>query len=177
MLIFSCLFGTIAHADEQFVILDSSQDALQSRIDTIQNAKQELILCYFSFNQDEVSNMLLSLLKQAVDRGVNVKLLVDAYYNGMSKATMKLVKESGINLKLYAPFNFFKPGRWWKRMHNKFLIADREILLSGGRNVKNEYFGMHESHNYIDRDIIVASTKAAKTARNYFHELWNSKSS
>lgn len=175
MLILICLFSTIAKADEQFAILDSSQDALQSRVDTIQNARQELILCYFTFDQDEVSTMLLSLLKQASNRGVNVKLLVDAYYNGMSKAMMKLVKENGIDLKLYAPFNLFKPGRWWKRMHNKFLIADGEILLSGGRNVKNEYFGMHESHNYIDRDIIVASKKAAQTARNYFFDLWNSK--
>lgn len=161
-------------SQEQFKILDQGEEALQARIDSIDNAQDEVILCYFTFSQDLVSNSLFARLIAAVDRGVKVRLIVDGYYHEISKKMFSYLTSKGIEIKIYAPFNLLRPNRWWKRMHNKFFVVDQKIFISGGRNIKDNYFDFAE-YNYHDRDIIVASSKLATQVKNYFEILWQQK--
>jgi putative cardiolipin synthase len=45
-------------------------------------------------------------------------------------------------------------------------------LITGGRNIKNEYFGL-DCVNYVDRDLYIRGC-AAQCAQAYFVERWNS---
>jgi phosphatidylserine/phosphatidylglycerophosphate/cardiolipin synthase-like enzyme len=55
-------------------------------------------------------------------------------------------------------------------MHDKLLIVDGEHLITGGRNMKNEYFGL-DCRNYVDRDIYIRGSTAAE-ARCYYMSRW-----
>ena len=43
----------------------------------IKNAKEEIILSTFAFKSDESGKLILGALRDAADRGVHVRLLVD----------------------------------------------------------------------------------------------------
>jgi putative cardiolipin synthase len=42
------------------------------------------------------------------------------------------------------------------RMHNKNLIADNRVAISGGRNIGDEYFSASKESNFTDLDLAVA---------------------
>jgi putative cardiolipin synthase len=171
ILLLSCLLISSARAD-LFHILNSDEDALQSRVDLIQQAKEELLICYFIFEDDKTSMQFLSLLRQAARRGVKVRMIIDAYFNNIPKNILKHMSEEGVEIKNYAPFNLLRPRHLLRRMHNKILVADNDKLITGGRNIQDAYYGLEkESHNYFDRDVLV-SGKSANTSREYFNELW-----
>ncbi len=40
------------------------------------------------------------------------------------------------------------------RMHNKLIIADGAIAVTGGRNISSEYFDASEKFQFTDLDIL-----------------------
>jgi phosphatidylserine/phosphatidylglycerophosphate/cardiolipin synthase-like enzyme len=63
-----------------------------------------------------------------------------------------------------------------QRTHEKMLAADGEIMIVGGRNVDEKYFGMNKKRNFKDLDILI-SGPVVQTARNYYLALWDKKAS
>ena len=62
-----------------FRILDDETEALQCRIDMIEQAKSEILLSYYILNDDLVGMTIFSALVEAArDRKVKVCLIVDA---------------------------------------------------------------------------------------------------
>ncbi len=59
-----------------------------------------------------------------------------------------------------------------KRMHNKMVVADGHVALLGGRNIANEYFGLTNTYNFLDLDVIVAGPVVAELGEA-FDEYWN----
>jgi putative cardiolipin synthase len=62
-------------------------------------------------------------------------------------------------------------NRILRRMHNKVLVVDGEVALTGGRNVCDEYFDYSRKYNFRDRDILFFG-KAAKQALSSFNGFW-----
>ncbi|MEO5738800.1 MAG: hypothetical protein ABIQ82_15245 [Variovorax sp.] len=60
-----------------------------------------------------------------------------------------------------------------RRMHNKLLVADNVIAVTGGRNIANEYFDRSGPANFIAMDMLAAGpTVQALSA--VFDGYWNS---
>src|SRR5690606_15321959 len=62
--------------------------------------------------------------------------------------------------------------RFNQRMHNKLLLVDGRMGLTGGRNVQNRYFDWDPEFNYRDRDLLVAGPVAADMQAS-FDVFWN----
>ena len=78
--LFGVTLGAATHAAADVVrILHSDGDALQARVDLVQQAKQEINVSYYIVGDDEVPLLFLSLLRDAARRGVTVRLLVDGH--------------------------------------------------------------------------------------------------
>ena len=60
-----------------------------------------------------------------------------------------------------------------RRMHNKIYAADNQLAVVGGRNVADNYFGMHEERNVRDLDLLV-SGPVVRDVSNNFDLYWNS---
>jgi len=152
-------------------LLDSDEDALQSRIDLIQRAKHEICISYFCVGGDDIAVGMLALVRDAAWRGVSVYLLVDSMHNTMPKAVQAALIADGVKIREYHPFRLDRPSWTLCRLHDKLLLVDRFELITGGRNIEARYFG-HAEANYHDRDIYVRG-QAAVEARRYFEEIWN----
>ncbi len=176
-----CLFIlSSAHAD-QLVLLRDDSDALQARVDIIQRAKHEILVEYFSVWNDDQSIGGIALLMAAAKRGVKVKVIVDALSNTIPKKTFAALLQEGkdqagnqnLEIKEYNPLslNIFKATH---RDHAKMIIVDGEVIITGGRNVGDKYFGISRIRNFSDLDLM-ARGSVASLARDNFLSTWNAK--
>ena len=163
-----------AQAANQVRILHSDGNALQARVDLIQQAEYEINVLYYIVGDDEVPLLLLALLRDAARDGVTVRLLVDGHdgNNQMPRALQAHLLREGVEIKEYHP-PLALNAYWIKnRMHDKLLIVDGEQLITGGRNLKDEYYGL-DCKNFVDRDVYLRGCAVA-AAQCYFMARWES---
>ena len=60
-----------------------------------------------------------------------------------------------------------------QRMHNKTFIADNMTVITGGRNIADEYFDYDHEYNFRDRDIFLIGD-VVNNVKNSFNVFWNS---
>jgi len=103
-----------------------------------------------------------------------VRLLVDGHdkNNQMPRGLQTHLLHEGVQIKEYHPPLVLKPYWIHNRMHDKLFIVDGEHLITGGRNLKDEYFGL-DCKNFVDRDVYIRGCAAA-AARCYFMARWES---
>ena len=94
-----------AQAANQVRILHSDGDALQARVDLIQQAEYEINVSYYIVGDDEVPLLLLALLRDAAREGMTVRLLVDGHdgNNQMPRALQAHLLREGVAIKEYHP--------------------------------------------------------------------------
>ena len=46
-----------------------------------------------------------------------------------------------------------------QRMHNKTFIVDDKVVITGGRNIEDEYFDYDHEYNFRDRDVLFSWKK------------------
>ncbi len=175
-LVLSIQFSTNCFAD-RVKLLETNQEALQARVDLIQNAKSDILVEYYEVANDSLSLTGLSLLKQAAERGVRVKILIDALHNSLTDAQMAAIISNNIEIKVYNPLHTFNPFHLVYRNHDKLLNVDgntdQAYMIIGGRNAAKNYFGKDETLNFLDADALVSGV-SAKESYKYFMTLWNS---
>ncbi|WPU66253.1 phospholipase D-like domain-containing protein [Peredibacter starrii] len=179
--IFSLLLvaSNLAVADEMR-FLRADKDALQARVDIVQEAKKEILVEYYSVWNDDQAIGGMALLIDAAKKGIKVKVILDSLSTTVPKKTfaalLALANEGEVSknleIKEYNPlsFNLFKATH---RDHAKMLIADGETLITGGRNIGDKYFGVNRRRNFSDLDLM-AKGNVAKLARENFLTTWNS---
>ncbi|MCB0516128.1 MAG: phosphatidylserine/phosphatidylglycerophosphate/cardiolipin synthase family protein [Chitinophagales bacterium] len=178
-IILSVLFffmGTCSiFAQNIYHILNSEEDALQCRIDLIQQAQNEILLSYYIFEPDLVGTQLLTLLLEAAERGIKICILVDDMGNTFSRQYAQYLYEKGIEIRVYNEPNFPKINTFTHRLHDKIFLTDAQRMIIGGRNIKNAYYNLAE-RNFMDRDVLVQQKASVDSARAHFYTLWNNSS-
>lgn len=154
-------------------ILHGEREAFQLRLDLIRQAQRTIDVAYYEVNDDDVSGQILCSLREAARRGVSVRLIVDGHVgsNTLPKALVEYLIENGVCIRERPVDVRYQLEIGRPRLHDKLLIIDGEQLITGGRNLRQEYFGIGEKR-YIDRDIHIRGN-AAVNAATYFDQRWN----
>ncbi|MEO8382125.1 MAG: phosphatidylserine/phosphatidylglycerophosphate/cardiolipin synthase family protein [Acidobacteriota bacterium] len=169
------LLGTLDADADVFRILDDPREAVQARVDLIQQAEREVHALYFLTRNDRISLTALALLRDARRRGVgNVRLIVDAGSHRIPKAVLAHLRDEGVEVRVYHPLTLRHPRWMLRRMHEKVVVVDGRRYIAGGRNLAESYFGMAARKNYVDRDVYVEGPSAADADR-HFDTLWGSR--
>ncbi|MBC7465624.1 MAG: phosphatidylserine/phosphatidylglycerophosphate/cardiolipin synthase family protein [Bdellovibrio sp.] len=171
--------GSASFADK-IKLLDNNDNALQARVDLIANAKREILVEYFAFASDDFSLTSFALLREAAERGVKIKILMDSLNNKLSQAEMAAILGvtenskafENIEVRLFNPLRGLNIVHQTYRNHDKLLNIDGEYMIVGGRNAAESYFGKSKVLNFKDADALV-SGKSAEESRDYFLTLWN----
>jgi len=180
--------ATIAlnHEPDQsgFRLLDKNADALNWRLALIDEAVSSLDLMYYLWYGDASGRLLLSRVIQAANRGVKVRFIIDdLLLMGKDKTLIALNEHPNIQFRISNPWRNRKAGRGIEflgrfgqlnsRMHNKLLIADNHATILGGRNIGDYYFGLNQSYNFHDLDVLGIGP-VARQASDMFDHFWNS---
>jgi putative cardiolipin synthase len=161
--------------------------SMEARLTLVRHAKQSLDLQYYLLQNDMTGHTLLRAVRDAAQRGVRVRILVDDLYTAQSDRMLLAVEAyPNIEVRLFNPFPAGRSFAWsrWAfalsdfarvnhRMHNKLLIADGAFAVAGGRNIADEYFFSSKDGNFVDFDLLVAGEAVPQLAA-IFDRYWNS---
>ncbi len=170
-----------------FRLLPEAAFAFDARISLARNAEKSLDVQYYLINNDDVGLLLLRELREAAERGVRVRLLIDDLYTGgEDELFASFAAFPNVEVRLFNPLpsrvsslparlalSIFDFDRINHRMHNKLLVADNSFAVSGGRNIANEYFMRSTEANFIDMDV-VSSGPIVHDMSKAFDMYWNS---
>jgi cardiolipin synthase C len=171
-----------------FRLMPLGKFSLDTRVQLARRAEVSLDVQYYHLENDETGRWLLRALRDAAERGVRVRLLIDDFYTGgQDELFLAFAAHSNVQVRIFNPFvrargsgqttRFLAAVGDWKRvnhrMHNKLFIADGAMAVIGGRNVANEYFLRSVSgDNFIDVDAFTVGW-VIEPLQGLFDRYWN----
>ena len=156
--------------------------SMATRLYLINEAKYHLDLQYYIWEDDAIGQHLLSELLKAADRGVKIRLLIDDQ-NGtkLDETLIQLAQHPNFQIKLFNPYKYrnfrvidyiFRFNHINHRMHNKLIVADGTVAVTGGRNISSEYFDASHDFQFADMDIFFGG-ETVHDANTSFLQYWN----
>lgn len=168
-----------AATGERVACIDDNTDALVWRIRIIEAAREEIILSTFGFGTGDSGKDMTAALLAAAERGVQIRLLLDGYHGSSalddSLELQALTALPNVQVRLYNELSLLTLWDANYRMHDKYLIADRQMYLLGGRNTNDLFLGDYSETPNIDRDILVVNSSmdgSAGQLMDYFQRVW-----
>ncbi len=167
-------------------VLENGTESLITRAWLTQASQKTIDIQYFIFSLDNVGLIGCDYLIRAADRGVNIRILVDdLMLEAELEDILTLDAHENISIKIYNPninlgknilskikgiTNNFKSIN--QRMHNKTFTVDKKVVVTGGRNIADEYFDYDHEYNFRDRDVLLLG-KETTSIVNSFDTFWN----
>lgn len=187
-------FGAILADTEVAVnrvgLLSNGYDALLLRVHLIRQAQVSIEVQTFIWSNDECGRLMMYELLEAARRGVKVRIIADSLFSEKDPDIAAFVATANPNLEIkhYRPsLSRLKPTFLHtalataqsfhdinQRMHNKVMLFDGKVLITGGRNIDNAYFDHSTVMNYRDRDVVVTGP-AVESASAVFEDFWKYK--
>lgn len=154
----------------RLTLLADGPTRLDALITLIEGARHRLRLLYYMFKADASGRRVRDALLAACARGVQVDILVDGFGSeDVPDAFFQPLVDGKCR------FCRFEP-RWGRRYllrnHQKLALADEEVVLVGGFNISDEYFGTIESGAWRDLGLLVEGPGAGCLAA-YFDDLFS----
>ena len=189
----SWLNGTFADqlarhpATSGFHLFSAGIDGLLLRLELIDKAQESLDLQYYIFRCDDTGRLVQQALLRAADRGVHVRIITDdgETVPGDEKL-LRLAAHPRIEVRVFNPFGYrghnkalraadflFHKSRLDYRMHNKLMLVDGTVAITGGRNIGDQYFQVDPDSQFGDDDVMALGPVVDRLATE-FADYWNS---
>lgn len=168
-------------------VLEKGEDALLARAWLGDHAVSSIDIQYFIWSKDNVGILASEFLLRAAERGVKVRVLVDdLLVDAPSGAMLALAAHPNFDIRVYNPrhkvgvslpvrvlnlLTRFKDSN--QRMHDKTAIFDRQVAVTGGRNMADEYYDHDRAYNFRDRDALVLGPVVGEIQAS-FERFWTS---
>lgn len=131
-------------ADHDVRVLADPHDAWQVLLSDIAHAKVSILIELYMLVDDVAGRIFVAALGQAVARGVDVRMTLDAV--GALDEVGTLLDELthlGVKWRVFHPVNSKTPWKHWlRRNHRKLIVVDEHIAHVGGRNVGEKYYAL-----------------------------------
>jgi phosphatidylserine/phosphatidylglycerophosphate/cardiolipin synthase-like enzyme len=167
-------------------VLEDGAGSMIARAWLTEHAEKTIDIQYFIFSTDNVGLIACDYLVRAADRGVKVRILVDdIMVDAELEDILTMNSHKNITIKIYNPGvnlgkNLFSKAKKFitdfrsanQRMHNKTFIVDDMVVITGGRNIADEYFDYDHQYNFRDRDVLLLGKETNKVSTS-FNEFWD----
>jgi len=167
--------------------LEEGDESMIFRAWLCEAAERTIDIQYFIFSTDNIGLIACDYLLRAADRGIKVRVIVDdVMVEADADDLLALDEHPNISIKIYNPnANIGKnlPQKLYtlttdfkefnQRMHNKTFIVDGQVVITGGRNIADEYFDYDHEYNFRDRDVLLVG-KTSQDVQHSFNQFWES---
>lgn len=181
-------FTATGSPDRAALVADNA-GALDTRLKIISEAQDRIIFTNFDIRDGESGRDIAAALLDAADRGVQVQLLSDGL-NGLIQMEFNpmwqtLGAHPNAEIRFYNTPNLLMPWTFNGRMHDKYIIVDDRLLLTGGRNTFDKFLGNYlpDSEKSYDLEVLFYNTAAGtdgsggsiiSQVEDYFRSVWES---
>ncbi|UZP02243.1 cardiolipin synthase [Clostridium botulinum] len=128
----------------------NGEDKFRDLMDDIKNAKSFINIEYYIFRFDNLGSKLIELLKEKIECGIEVRLLVDGMGSkSLTKDQIKYIKSCGIKFSVFFPnIAPYINLRINYRNHRKIVVIDGNTGYVGGFNVGDEYINQGKQFSF-----------------------------
>jgi len=167
-------------------VLEDGNGAMVTRAWLSEYAEASIDIQYFIFSTDNIGLIACDYLVRAADRGTKIRMIVDdIMVDADVQDILTLDSHENIEIKVYNPgvnlgksilgklktfATDFRSAN--QRMHNKTFIVDGKVVITGGRNIADEYFDYDHEYNFRDRDVLLLG-KEARAVNASFTVFWD----
>ena len=169
------------------LVLEHGEQALLARAWLVDHARTSVEVQYFIWSTDNIGILATEALLRAAQRGVAVRVIVDdLLVDAPDETLLALAAHPNVDIRIYNPKHSVGVPwyrRLWsaltdfrgsnQRMHDKVLIVDGELAVTGGRNMADEYFDYDHEYNFRDRDALVLGA-VVPSMHASFERFWSS---
>lgn len=145
--------------------------------DAIRNAKTEVLIEMYWFQNDKIGTLIRDLLIEATHRGVEVRVIYDdiGSFGVPENFWQPLKHEKNADVRIFgnvAPWRErFHILQIWHRNHRKCIIIDQKHCFIGGLNIADAWTKNHNGDTWRD-DAIEVIGPVAGEARALFWRTW-----
>ena len=133
----------------------SPKDKTSKRlVEIIRNSKEYIYVPAFLITHSAISNELIS----AHNKGVDVKIILDANSTNTRNIKYKILRSAGIPLKF---------ENYAGKLHSKTMIIDDEYIVMGSMNFSNSGENKNDENT-----VIIKNNQLTKEYKNFFLYLW-----
>ncbi|MDQ3143499.1 MAG: phosphatidylserine/phosphatidylglycerophosphate/cardiolipin synthase family protein [Pseudomonadota bacterium] len=159
--------NSVVIEDNRLTPITEGPARLKALLGLIDGAQRSLRLLYYIYRGDLSGGQVRDALERALDRGVDVGLLVDGFGFAAKDTYFDGLIAKGLR---FCRFHPTLGRRYLIRNHQKLALADEERVLIGGFNIEDSYFGTEAEGAWRDLGLMLDGPAAARLAP-YFDEL------
>ena len=138
-------------APKNLELVYSGEDYFSRLEAIICNSQIEIHMQMYLFENDATGNRIIKALKEAASRNVQVYVLLDGLGSlSFPTETIKEMRQSGINIRFFAPLFSTYTFYLGRRLHRKVIVADAKVVLIGGINIADKYCGSPTEAPWLD---------------------------
>lgn len=170
-------------------LLSGNAEAWATRWKLISEAKTSIDAAYFIVANDPLGLAFIGLLRRKAAEGVKVRLLIDGRGSAELASPLagidflnELQEVGDVEVRIYNPMAARLPEALARMKaapvgastHFKLLIVDREVAVTGGRNVSRKYFSDPRDfpQAWLDAEVVVRGPRAiVKLASTFSSEV------
>ncbi|MGQ3099468.1 MAG: phospholipase D-like domain-containing protein [Sphingopyxis solisilvae] len=161
----TCLAGhpdalTAEVAGHRLEVITDGDRRIERILALVHGAARSIDLIMYIFDHDEAGRRVLDAMTAAAQRGVRVRAVIDSF--GSSDLTDDIfaaLRAAGGNVTFFS--------RRWRssyliRNHQKLLVVDDEVAVTGGFNIASAYLSGDRSLCWFDLGIVVRGPSVAR---------------
>lgn len=160
-------------------IIETSNDALDIRLNIINEAKETINISYLNIYSDDTGRLFYGALFKKANEGVKINIIIAGFNITKDDIFKAATSHENINYYVYEKINPLIPQTINNTLHDKIITIDNNYGLLGGRNISNKYLLKDFEHMAYDRDILLynqnSSIDVISSMNEYLNELYNSK--
>lgn len=122
----------------------------QALLSALKKAEKFILMEYFIIEDGKLWSSILEVLKEKVDKGVEVKLIYDDFGCSMKlpQSYHKTLNKMGIKTRVFNPLVPVLSSKYNTRDHRKIAVIDGHTAFTGGMNLADEYINEVEVYGH-----------------------------
>jgi len=157
----------------RFRLLIDGREFYTAMLISISQAEQYILLEMYLFESGKVADRFIDALCKAVDRGVRVYLLLDAFGSmWLRKKDRQKLIDAGASLAFYNPIKTLRLHRNLFRNHRKLLVVDGQVAYTGGAGISDNFDPGERPGGFWHEAMIEVRGPNVADWQNLFLETW-----
>ncbi len=131
-------------------VLHNGEQAFPAMLEAIARAEDSVFLSSYIFKPDKVGRQFAEALISAAKRGVDVRVLIDAYGELYSfRKIRSQFRGTPVQSAVFLPLTLLHSFYFNLRNHRKLLVVDSSCCFTGGMNIRKKHLAAGQEPNRV----------------------------
>ncbi|MDJ0599980.1 MAG: phospholipase D-like domain-containing protein [Crocosphaera sp.] len=180
-------FGlTVANLSDSFIVSGNllnfwvgATEIYAARLKAIEKAKHLIQIETYIMTPGNRANEFAEAIIHQARNGIKIQLIMDNYgTKSIPESYWKNLKQEGIEVQQFNPFQWRNPLKNLRRNHRKLLIIDNEIALIGGAGISDRWDGwskIGDQEPWLDYEIAIQGNVLTRLSGLFWQHWLDSK--